>query len=697
MVWARAVQLGYLTPAGHPVVVDTLGGKVYYRGMHVSENTRAFRTLGLVRPMESLGVVTVSVLLHRQGWGSRGEVVLRRSRARLYRTRTSHVLIGERWSSIERLRRDVFMEKRMMVVSRPFDSRLPPIVNTPGISPPAGRAPFLLLIHDRDVKAVRSTGVQVHVYATETKEFTDFVLGKLTVEIEFPTEAAATEYARHFPRTTDPRNADSGVKVEVDRSRKVAWTPAMKRALAARAALVVGLSVPMFAIGISILASSVRDSVASGSFFILLGLVNAVFIGGFFRWRIVRRFALELLDYRARWPRAAMERWAPEFRGHAAGFVHLLSEMGVTLDPTSLDLAPMDRFLRDQPSDTFSGTFGWGAAALLGSALLAAIEKDVPFEWRYSDQHRQPLLVFDSVNLSLSPMARIRNIWEAKAPAPLGEFVSSWSRFIQVRSAFQPMSALSALGFFDGNPDDGTAVDAFTKQMEEALGRIPPESRVLGETPFRVRRLAFGFFEILFCEAEIHRPSGPVFVPVIAVPFCTATQELLAQLEGGSRKSRMAREDVFPVRLAGYEMVALGVQARNYLDLGADLAGRGQDLSLRLVAIADRGEVITPRLRASRPETKDFLAPLNPSPEGLPVNAYANYLGRILSVRDLVNPYKNIRLLRILLDITGFRLEVIVREDRCDGVPEVGHFLHGAVWLIADFEAGGPSTTEYIR
>ena len=691
------MQLGYLTTAGHPVVVDTLGGKVFYRGMQVSEDTRTLRTLSLVRPMESLGAVTLTVLLHRHGWGSRGEVVLRRSRARLYRTRTSHILIGDRWSSIDRLRRDVFMEKRMMVVSRPFDSTLPPIVNIPGISPPAGRAPFVVFIHDRDVKAVRLAGTHVHVYATETKEFTDFVLGKLTVVIEFPAGPSATEYARHFPRTTDPRSVDPGVKVEVDRSRKIVWTPSMKRALAVRAAIVLALSVPMFLIGISVLVSRVRDSVASASFVVLLGLVNGVVFGTFFRWRLARRFAREVLDYRSQWPRSAMERWAPEFRGHAAGFVHLLSEMGVKLDPTSLDLGPVDGFLRKLPADTFSGAFSWGAAALLGSALLAAIERDVGFEWRYSDQHRHPILVFDSVNLSLSPMVRIRNIWEAKAPETMDDFVREWSRFIQVRSAFQPITALSALGFLDGDPDDAAALDTFTEQMERALGPVQPESRVLGETPFRVRRLVYGFFEILFCEAEVHRPSGPVFVPAIAIPFCTATQELRAGLEGGSPKSGMPREDVFPVRFAGYEMIALGVQARNYLDLGPDLGGRARDLSLKLIAVADRGEVITPRLRASRPETKDFLAPVNPSPEGLPFSAYANYLGKILSMRDLVNPYRNTPFWLILLDITGFRLEVLVRKDRCDGVPEVGQFIHGTVWLVADLELGGPSATEYIR
>src|SRR5206468_1123633 len=63
---------------------------------------------------------------------------------------------------------------------------------------------------------------------------------------------------------------------------------------------------------------------------------------------------------------------------------------------------------------------------------------------------------------------------------------------------------------------------------------------------------------------------------------------------------------------------------------------------------------------------------------------------------DLV-PFANLGLWRLGLDVSGFRCDVLVRKDRCDGLPAVGNHFTGRVWICAIMEPGQVSTGSYIR
>ena len=80
----------------------------------------------------------------------------------------------------------------------------------------------------------------------------------------------------------------------------------------------------------------------------------------------------------------------------------------------------------------------------------------------------------------------------------------------------------------------------------------------------------------------------------------------------------------------------------------------------------------------------------------MPSAPYANLLGRITSVEQLSNPVTGTPLWRIGVE-AGVALEVIVRKDRCDGVPGPGHFFAGSVWLLGDIVPGREPPAGYIR
>jgi hypothetical protein len=102
-------------------------------------------------------------------------------------------------------------------------------------------------------------------------------------------------------------------------------------------------------------------------------------------------------------------------------------------------------------------------------------------------------------------------------------------------------------------------------------------------------------------------------------------------------------------------------------------------------------------MRETRQEMKDHLAPLEATPEGIPLGPYANVLGRIVSIAELMNPVGNTPMWRLGLDVSGFRIDVLVRKDRCDGHPETGHYFSGSCWLVGSLEAAARADASYIR
>ncbi len=692
------MELGYLTQEGHLVVVDTLGTGTLYKAYRIDAAAMRLEFLGVPRPTETIGGVHLTVLLHRQGWGAPGEVVLKRVAGTLLRTRTSHAFVGGTWEANRPFSRGQAWSQLNVSsggggagLARPFLSTLPPVARLKGTFPPPRNAPAVAMIPDRAVKAVRREGSRVRVFATEQKEFTSFVLGKLEGVLEFPTEAAAEEFARHFPRIDDPAKLDPSVKVDVDRSRKRAWAKGQRLKLA-------GFAVGMVAIIFAVLyltapyarsnpglASGIRAGLTVGVLVVVLALLSA--------GRAARR---ENVDVEAKWPQKEFERWCPDAPGHAGGMLPILKELGVELDPAKGSLEPLDGFLRRLPADTFFGSMALSTASLVGGFLLGEIGRPMETVWRVPDapdDPRHPVLSFPAIDMWVSPLYAVGRVWERKGPTTLDAFVRSTARKIQMHAAFGQLTEAVTLGFLPSGWED---FDAFAERLEADLERAPAESHVLGEEHYRSRTARYGEFEVRFMEIELHTPTGPRFAPLLAIPACEGGRVVHGRLEGGPR-GKDAREDLAVVRLEGAELVPLGVQVRNYLDVGPAVMERAGRLTVLLRSVSDRGLVLSPRMRASRPEAKDFLAPMHPTPEGIPQSPYANVLGRIASVAEVENPVGKVPLWRLGLDVLGFPLEVVVRKDKCDGVPAVGQFFTGSVWLLGDFEVEKTPPATYIR
>jgi hypothetical protein len=151
------------------------------------------------------------------------------------------------------------------------------------------------------------------------------------------------------------------------------------------------------------------------------------------------------------------------------------------------------------------------------------------------------------------------------------------------------------------------------------------------------------------------------------------------------------------LRLQGNDLVPLGVQIVNYPEIGPEFAKIQGSLTLRTIAVADKGQILTPRLRRSRPEFKDFLAPIDGHETGVPLTPYANVLGLIQLVEETANPLTGLGLWHIRLDVSGFRCSVIVRKDRCEGIPSPGNHFTGRVWLAGRLEPERSPAASYIR
>ena len=683
------MQLGYLSREGHLVTVDTLGTCHLFRAYRIDVGAGRLEFLGIPRPTETVEPVQVTVELHRKGWGAPGEVVVKRLAGTLLRTRTYHAIVGGTWKAIRPLYREALWAYGGNVSpARPLLSTRPPVVRRKGTFPPGRKAPCIVLFHDASVKAVRREGARVRVYATELTEFTGFFLGKLEALIEFPTEAGAEEFARHFPRIENPATLDATARIEVDRSRKRVLSRGRKAAIggAIAAAILVTLGLLVLLAPVMRANPGVRSGIQGG--LTVFGIVSALGI-----LSALRASRVERVDLSQKWPRTEFERWCKEAPGHGPAMVPFLKEIGVVLDPLKGTLEPLDRFLRAQPPDTFFGSLALDLSALVGAFVLAEIGRPVAFEWRLPRDPGHPVLSFPAINLWISPLSVVRSVWEEKGKETLDDFVRSCARQVQMAMAFRQITEVVGLGFLSTGWEDFEGLES---RLSKDLAETPAESKVVGESHYRSRAVRYAPFEILFIEVETAGPTGPRFVPLYAIPSCDVVQTVHGQIEGGPPRTDL-REDLALVRLEGAELVPIGVQVRNFLDVGPGFGERKGRLAIELRAVADEARVVSPRMRETRPEAKDFLAPMEPTPEGTPQNPYANFLGRVASLRELVNPLTRVPLWGVGLDITGFRLEVVVRKDRCDGMPQVGQYLTGSVWLLADLEAPKSTPSPYIR
>jgi len=626
------VDLGCLGEEGELVVTDTLGHKVRFRAYRINESNKSFEVLGNARPVESLGEVTATAYLHRAGWSVPGEVVLKRSRARLYRGKTSHVLLGASWKSIECMH-----AREEPEVFGPYLSNL-----TPQPVYFERDRPFFLLIDDTSVRGQRQSGTTVELFGVERREFLDFVIGKLRVVLEFEGTDNAAALASNFLAAHDLRTLDASTTVDISRSTENVPPPKERD-------------------------KSARHGKAY--------------------------YRRESIDLRAKWPALAWTRWAASAEAHGAAFGRVMKEMEVLPDPNRIDLDAFDRFLRTLPPDTLFAAFLMDAASYVGLGFLGALGSRTRYHWTSIPGQPMPAMYFDEVNQYVSPAAWIAKVWVNKVPATLHATVAQWAFEIRGALAFRLRAEFSALGF---SPSLTDGFKSLRDRLTDAAQHVPGSSRILGETHMEVRILSFGDYEVYYVTGEVIDESGSRYLPVMAVPFSTRTRTWVGSLDGSSPRSP-TREDVAIVRFRGNDLVPLGVQLVNYPDLGPSFAEQRGPLPLQTIAVAAKGQVLTPRLRQVRPEFKDFLAPIDGEDTGVPVSPYASVLGLIETVEETTNPFTNLRLWRVGLNVSGFPCDVLVRKDRCDGLPGVGNHFTGRVWIAAKMEPQSVSTGSYIR
>ncbi len=628
--------------------------------------------------MESLGEVRITVGLHRQGWGQKPEVVLKRSRGRLYRTRTQHIILGHSWSRIKPLVRQAqFWWGRAPLAAPLLWPR--PAYGKIRVFPPGRKFPFVVLFQDRSVKACRREGQRVTLYATELKEFTDFVLGKLTATIEFQSEASAEAFAQNFTTISDPSAIDSTVTVNVDRTKGSIHSRRRISGLVLSTLALVGL----FLLGVFLSVWFNLPSTAASAF-----LVPGMLLIVFAMVSLARGYRKDYQDYLQKWPQQMFDTWISQFELRTAAFPQVAKELGIALSADSMELAPLDSYLRGLPPDSFHGALALDAGGLTGAILLQRIGRRVKFEWRYHPGVREPVLFFEPISYIVFPVRIVRSVWVEKNSTGMDRAVDELARRAQFRLAFQSQPEFIALGFSNVAWEK---IEELTGRIEKDVESDSAKLRILGEKRCRVRYSRYGQFEVQFVEVE----TGPdKFQPLVAIPFINATQTLQGQLEASSPKSPL-REDVAILRFQGLELVPLGVQVYNYLDLDSSFLKRMGPIQVGLSAVVDSCRVLGPRM-LDQTVVKDVIGPLTPSDAGLSLNPYAQFQGTITAVGELTNPFSGTVFWRLGLDFSGFKLEAFVRKDKCDGVPQTGHHLAGTVWLVGIVQPGPETPSEYI-
>ena len=639
------VELGYLTTEGCLVVADSLGRRILFKAYRMRELESYVEVLGFRRPLEKVADARIQVRLHREGWAKPGEVLLRDSPCRLYRTRTRHYAFGPDWESLTR--RDWIADP---IVYSPWYS-----AGSAKGSParPRPGSPFVVSFSDLAVKGCRRAGATVDLYGVELKEFTDFVLGKLRVSLRFESEGTAEAFARQFPAVSDLAALDAAVKVEIDRSRKVGrprrkpGSPKARRKLSR----VRQRQVALWAVIIAVEAATVAAFALPP--FDLFVIPVTVLAAASVVWRDHRvRDRVERLDLAAKFPGAVWTRFAAQAPAHAAGFAYMLRDRGVELRPDVVDLEPVDALLRDLPADTRFGAVILGAGALVGQAFLAAVGRKVASAWVWQPKER--IMVLQVRNAYwVSPLTWVGKVWSLKPKETLQDFVDVWTAKVRSALAYGHRVTFFATGFAPGFAIPEALVERVARDAE----RVPPESFVLGDRHVRRRRVPYGPFSIDLVEGEILERGGPAFMPLLALPFAAGSVELRATLDGASPHVPNT-EDTAVVRLAGAPMLPLGVQIRNFVEVGPTFGSPEGDVVLRFLAVSDKVDLLAPRMRETRPEVKDFLVPMSPREDGVPTSSYATLLGRIERVEEVTNPVTSTDLWRLRVDVSGVTLAV---------------------------------------
>ena len=678
------MELGYLTKEGYLVEVDSFGQRTICESLRIDESKKTSEFLGVSRPLENMAPVQVTVWLHRKGWANPGERILRRGKGTLYRTRTGHYVIGRNWRKIRGMTADAYYWRPRPSVWPPFLWKGRFGAKPRQFFPPGRKCPFVFRFLDQTIVGCRRNGRTVELLGVESKEFVQFVIGKLSAKLEFEDESSAESFAKSFPNLGDTSKLDPVVQVDVQRGKSLTPNRRDRFRLLGRVSVVVGAPLVVLLLIIFLhLPLAVADPL------VVIATVLAVsYIPAIFSFR--KRLQLENRDLRLKWPQEYFRRWFSQFPQRTGAVIEMMKDLNVKLDPTMIDLRTLQDFLQRQPPATFLGAMALDISGYLAVAFLQTVGGRVRYTWRIDPGTGEPGLLLDDAYLTVHFLTKIREIWISKGKEPIDQWLWNGARLTQDRLAMQPITIYISLGFLK----DLNTISQFHDELRKAMPVSLSKQVRMGEHVYRTTWIRKAPFEVVWNEIEKPPPGWPL-ATVVTVPFYNDTRSLEGRLEVNSPRSP-AREDIAIVRFKNNDLVPLGVLLHNYLEVGPSYVKRSDPLTLRLVAVAQETQVITQRIHDLQSQAKEAIGPKN-APQGIPMDSSAFFMGRVLSIGELTNPFTGIPLWRVELNISGFSLDILVRKDKCTGTPQVGFYLSGIVWLIGDLlPSEASAAAEYI-
>ena len=514
--------------------------------------------------------------------------------------------------------------------------------------------------------------------------FSQFVIGKLSAQLEFEDETSAENFAKTFPAAGDRSKLDTAISLDVRRDKRLAATSREKVKLASYISLIVGIPLLIVLLTIALHLPS-RDTLPLLEMSTVLGVLV---IPSVLRYR--RRLRSENRDLRLKWPTEYYKRWTSQFPQRTGALIATMKELNVAVDPAMIDFRPLQNFLRQLPSDTFFGALALDIAGYLAHAFLQIVGRGARFNWRPESRTGEPVLAMDDAYLSVNFLTKVRDIWISKGKEELDYWLWNGARVAQDRLALQPIALLIALGFMKENSQLPQLQDDLRKAMPISLSK----QQRMGEHVYRVTWIRKPPFEVVWNEIE-KPPPGWGLATVAAIPFCTETKTLQGKLEASSPRSP-SREDLAIIRFKNNDLVPMGVLLHNYLEVGPAYLKRSDQLELKIIAAVDEAQVVTPRMRELQPKVKESIGPKNIG-QGVPMDSQAAFMGRIVAMSETTNPFSETSLWRLTMDFSGFSLDVLVRKDKCGGNPQPGLFLAGTLWLVGDLlPSESDASSEYI-
>lgn len=665
------MELGYLTKEGYLVSVDSFGQRTICESLRIDESTKTSEFVGVRRTFERVAAVQLTVWLHRKGWANPGERILRRGSGTLYRTRTGYYVIGRNWRRIKGMTVDAYYWRPRPSVFAPFlwKGKFPSKPSK--FFPPGRKCSFAFRFLDQTVIGCRRTGRSVQLLGVEFKEFVEFVIGKISAQLEFENEGEAESFAKNFPTVDDPIKIDPVVQMDVQREKRLSPTRKEKNKLLSMSLAVVGIPLAVLAAIIVLrLPFEIADTLQ-----VIPTVLAVLYVPTIFNYR--KRLRIENRDLRQKWPQEYFKRWMSQFPQRTGAVIAMMKDLNVTLDPSLIDLKSLQDFLQQQPPGAFFGAMALDISGYLGVAFLQIVGARARFKWVIDSRTGEPGLFVENAYLTVHFIQKIRDIWISKGKEPIDYWLWNTARMAQDRIAMQPIIIYISLGFLK----DLGQISQFHDNMRKAIPISLSKQLRMGENVYRTTWIRRPSFEIAWNEIE-KQPPGWSLATVVAVPFYTEARTLDGKLEANSPRSP-AREDVAIVRFKNNELVPLGVLLHNYLEVGPSYVKRSDQLQIKTVAAVEEAQVITQRVRDLQPQAKEGIGPRNIG-QGIPTDSSALFMGRILSVAELENSFSGIALWRVDVEFSGFKLELLVRKDKCTGNPQPGFYMSGILWLLGD-------------